>query len=291
MIQVRKVLFAMSLIIFLSACSTQSGKFYQHDGPPTNNTELDTRSETPKVEAFYPASLRPYTVMGQQYIPIKTDISMTQTGVASWYGKQFHGNKTAIGEIYDMHRMSAAHPTMPLPSYARVTNLDNGKSIIVRVNDRGPFLHNRVIDLSYAAASALGYAQKGTANVEIVRLTNQEISTGQWSTASESLPVTAPQSQTEATDTQPPLPLQTMPSSNGWGIQIGFFTEHTNAMTYGAHAEAVLASNGTPKTARIVKDDSGYRVIVGEGLNLNQARNIAAQLKSILGTDAFTVAK
>ena len=105
---------------------------------------------------------------------------MDQTGIASWYGKQFHGNKTAIGETYNMHAMSAAHPTMPLPSYARITNLENGRSVIVRVNDRGPFLYNRVMDLSYAAATALDYANKGTARVRVERLTNQEIAAGTW---------------------------------------------------------------------------------------------------------------
>ena len=141
----------------LSACSTGS-KYYQHDGPPSSSAELDTSSATPRVEHFYPASLRPYTVMGQRYVPVTSDVKMDQTGIASWYGKQFHGNKTAIGETYNMHAMSAAHPTMPLPSYARITNLENGRSVIVRVNDRGPFLYNRVMDLSYAAATALDYA-------------------------------------------------------------------------------------------------------------------------------------
>ena len=120
----------------LSACSTGS-KYYQHDGPPSSSAELDTSSATPRVEHFYPASLRPYTVMGQRYVPVTSDVKMDQTGIASWDGKQFHGNKTAIGETYNMHAMSAAHPTMPLPSYARITNLENGRSVIVRVNDLG----------------------------------------------------------------------------------------------------------------------------------------------------------
>ena len=166
-------------VLLLSACSTGS-KYYQHDGPPSSSTELDTTNATPRVEHFYPASLRPYTVMGQRYVPVTSDVKMNQTGIASWYGKQFHGNKTAIGEKYNMHAMSAAHPTMPLPSYARVTNLENGRSVVVRVNDRGPFLYNRVMDLSYAAATALDYANKGTARVKVERLTNQEIAAGTW---------------------------------------------------------------------------------------------------------------
>ena len=89
-------------------------------------------------------------------------------GVASWYGRRYHGQRTSIGEVYDMYGMSAAHPTLPLPSYARVTNLSNGRSVIVRVNDRGPFLNNRLIDLSYAAAYRLGYVDRGSATVEVL---------------------------------------------------------------------------------------------------------------------------
>lgn len=100
---------------------------------------------------------------------------MTQVGTASWYGKQFHGKKTAIGEIYDMHALTAAHPTMELPSFAKVTNLQNGRSIIVRVNDRGPFLHGRIIDLSYAAAVKLGYQKQGTTRVRVERITRHDI--------------------------------------------------------------------------------------------------------------------
>lgn len=108
------------------------------------------------------------------------DKPLTQVGYGSWYGKQFHGKKTSTGEIYNMYEMSAAHTTMELPSYARVTNLENGKSVIVRVNDRGPFLHSRVIDLSYAAATKLGYAGKGTARVRVERITRAQIASGKW---------------------------------------------------------------------------------------------------------------
>jgi rare lipoprotein A len=105
---------------------------------------------------------------------------MRQRGYASWYGRQFHGNRTAIGERYDMFAMTAAHPTMPLPSYARVTNTRSGASVIVRVNDRGPFKHDRVIDLSYAAATRLGFANAGTVEVEVVRLTHADIRSGRF---------------------------------------------------------------------------------------------------------------
>ena len=109
---------------------------------------------------------KPYTVRGKRYVPTAVPVPV-ETGTASWYGSAFHGRKTANGEVYDMNRLSAAHPTMPIPSYARVTNLENGRSIMVRVNDRGPFARGRVIDLSKRAAETLGYTHRGTARVKV----------------------------------------------------------------------------------------------------------------------------
>jgi len=111
-----------------------------------------------------------YQIAGQWYYPLQSAAGYDQTGVASWYGRDFHGKKTANGETYNMNAMSAAHKTLPLPTMVRVTNLDNGRSIVVRVNDRGPFVKSRIIDLSYAAARALGYDRKGTARVRVQAL-------------------------------------------------------------------------------------------------------------------------
>ena len=155
---------------------------YENDGPPGlfqkkifpwGGSEVKLKVEQPNKWAN-----RPYTVMGKRYYPVTGDKAMNQVGTASWYGKQFHGKKTAIGEVYDMHAMTAAHPTMELPSFAKVTNLENGRSVIVRVNDRGPFLHGRIIDLSYAAAVKLGYQKKGTARVRVERITRRDIAAG-----------------------------------------------------------------------------------------------------------------
>lgn len=139
--------------------------------------------ETPKVERLNEgAPNAPYVIDGERYVPFNQDVPMTQVGVASWYGKPFHGRKTANGEIYNMHRMTAAHKTMPLPSYALVRHRSSGKEVIVRVNDRGPFIHGRVIDLSYAAAQALGI--QGVGPVEVIRLTHEAIRLGTWRTPS-----------------------------------------------------------------------------------------------------------
>ena len=106
-------------------------------------------------------------MFGREYVPATSLRPYKERGIASWYGRKFHGEKTSIGETYDMYAMTAAHPTLPLPSYARVTSVATGKSVVVRVNDRGPFLHGRVIDLSYAAAYRIGIAQKGSGEVEV----------------------------------------------------------------------------------------------------------------------------
>uniref|UniRef100_A0A1I7YX64 DPBB_1 domain-containing protein n=1 Tax=Steinernema glaseri TaxID=37863 RepID=A0A1I7YX64_9BILA len=107
----------------------------------------------------------PYTVLGKTYFPIQDSRNYRAEGTASWYGTKFHGQNTANGEVYDLYGMSAAHKTLPLPAYVKVTNLDNQRSVILRVNDRGPFYSDRIIDLSYAAAKKLGYAETGTARV------------------------------------------------------------------------------------------------------------------------------
>ncbi|KAA8700992.1 MULTISPECIES: septal ring lytic transglycosylase RlpA family protein [Pseudomonas] len=109
----------------------------------------------------------PYTVLGKTYFPLQESKNYVQSGTASWYGTKFHGQNTANGEVYDLYGMSAAHKTLPLPAYVRVTNLDNNRTVILRVNDRGPFYSDRIIDLSYAAAKKLGYAETGTARVKV----------------------------------------------------------------------------------------------------------------------------
>jgi rare lipoprotein A len=142
--------------------------------PPTKVADAVPRVE--RIAAGYPN--RPYAIRGVGYKPKNSDVPLREVGIASWYGKPFHGRPTSTGETYNMHAMTAAHPTMPLPSYARVRNLSNGRSVIVKINDRGPFYGKRVIDLSYAAARKLRIA--GTAKVEVVRLTHDEIRSGAW---------------------------------------------------------------------------------------------------------------
>ncbi len=153
------------------------GGYYLDDGPgdaPPENL-LATPDAEPRIEPYLKATLRPYTVFGKTYTPITDERPLKQRGVGSWYGKKFHGQKTSSGELYDMYQMTAAHPTLPLPSYARVTNLKTGAQVIVRVNDRGPFRSDRIIDLSYTAALKLGYLTHGSTELEVERLLPDEI--------------------------------------------------------------------------------------------------------------------
>lgn len=182
--QIRLIITGLTVIAsaaLLTACSGGGG-YYKDDGPPSgffaNSDFSNLPNATPKYETPHKGANKPYVVGGKRYVPITGDQPMTQRGTASWYGKKFHGRKTSTGETYNMYAMTAAHKTMELPSYAKVTNLKNGRSVIVRVNDRGPFVDNRIIDLSYAAASKLGYVNNGTAPVKVERIRMADIKSG-----------------------------------------------------------------------------------------------------------------
>lgn len=163
--------------------SSSGGGYYKDDGPgsniPANIAAIP--NAVPRIEPHRPANARPYTVFGKRYVPISTESPFRQQGTASWYGRKFHGNKTANGETYDMYAMTAAHPTLPLPSYARVSHARSGKSVIVRINDRGPFHSARIIDLSYVAAAKLNLIGPGSGQVIVEAITHSAIRSNSWS--------------------------------------------------------------------------------------------------------------
>jgi rare lipoprotein A len=165
------------------------------DGPGANPPPglAQTPDAEPRVEAIRNTggTSKPYTVLGRSYVPITDDRPLRESGLASWYGRKFHSQSTASGEPYDMYAMTAAHKTLPLPSYVRVRNPANGREIVVRVNDRGPFHDDRVIDLSYTAALRLDLL-RGVAPVEIERITNEDIRTGAWRRGGGTMLATAP---------------------------------------------------------------------------------------------------
>jgi rare lipoprotein A len=166
-----------STVPVLPPAGSGRGGYYQDDGPGDNPPDglMDVPDAEPRIEPLIERANRAYTVFGKTYTPITDNRPFRQRGVGSWYGKKFHGQKTSSGELYDMYKMTAAHPTLPIPSYARITNLATGTQVIVRINDRGPFHSSRIIDLSYTAALKLGYLGKGSGQLEVERLLPDEI--------------------------------------------------------------------------------------------------------------------
>lgn len=152
-----------------TALLKRGGGFYKDDGPADDIPDglEDIPDAEPKWEPLHKPATRPYVVLGKEYVPNAAVKPYKARGIASWYGKKFHGQKTSIGEPYDMFAMTAAHTTLALPSYARVTNVQSGKSVVVRITDRGPFHADRVIDLSYTAAYKLGLINGGSGQVEV----------------------------------------------------------------------------------------------------------------------------
>ena len=166
-------LVGLALLVNGCASDPQAGRYAQaHDSAPQRHVNLaDVQDAVPRAEPLSRyGNPRSYVVRGTRYRTLSNSKGYTERGIASWYGTKFHGHRTSSGDTYDMYGMSAAHKTLPLPTYARVTNLQNGKSVVVKINDRGPFHENRLIDLSYAAAARLGILGKGTGLVEVAAI-------------------------------------------------------------------------------------------------------------------------
>lgn len=179
----RFVLAVSCMLALLAGCAS-GPQTVTRDGPPASPPLAAVLAEAkvePQVEPIRQGGPnKPYSVLGQSYEPLTGDVAWSEQGVASWYGKKFHGRRTASGELYSMYGMTAAHRTLPIPSYVRVRHARTGKSVILRVNDRGPFARDRVIDVSYAAAVQLGIVGAGVGRVTVERLTFEDIRTGAW---------------------------------------------------------------------------------------------------------------
>jgi rare lipoprotein A len=284
---------AMVLAVALAGCGTtpkspaaRSGGFYQGDGPPAQVPAdiMSTPDAVPRIEPFHSGASRPYVALGRSYVPVTDDRQMVQRGFASWYGRQFHGQRTSTGEIYDMFAMTAAHPTMPLPSYARVTNLGTGASVVVRVNDRGPFKDGRVIDLSYAAAMRLGIAGNGTGEVEVRRITHSEIAA--------SSPSNSVAAATPAPSLTAAAPATT--AMNGrWSVQLGAFAAMERAQELLARVQAELARQqpsglSADLQPRIESDGVLHRVLLGALPEREAATLLASRLSALLGGEVAT---
>ncbi len=265
------VLYAGALCALLTACSSgerNTSRYAQaRDSAPFQSVDLSTvRDAVPRVEpkSRYgnPAS---YMVRGKRYTTLASSKGYRQRGIASWYGTKFHGHRTSSGEPYDMYRMSAAHKTLPLPTYARVRNLRNGRSVIVKINDRGPFHENRLIDLSYAAAARLGILGKGTGLVEVEAIDPRVYAAGKTDhKVAASKPKTA---QPPATTRQPSLYLQ-----------LGAFSERSNA----ERLKARLSDTDLPGELRITRKGASpkpvFRVRIGPLANVETADRLTRLL-------------
>ncbi len=262
-----------------ATAAKKPGGYYQDDGPADKIPEglLDTPDAEPKVEPLAKGPSKPYTVFDQTYVPITDNRPFVQRGVGSWYGKKFHGQKTSSGELYDMFKMTAAHPTLPIPSYARVTNLRNGKQVIVRINDRGPFHSQRIIDLSYTAALKLDYIRGGSAELEVERLLPEEIARMQASKRSKSAVADADNdaiAKMAGNNSQPAVNAGT----GGYYLQFGAYAQAQNAH---AMRERLLSGwpTGIPQPM-VVQSQGLYRLHAGPFENRELASNAARQLKS-----------
>lgn len=279
----------ITLAITLTACSSggswlsSSGGYYKDDGPPDQvPANLDNIPDAvPRIEPLASGPNRPYSVMGKRYVPDTTERPYQKRGIASWYGRKFHGRKTSNGETYDMFAMTAAHTTLPIPSYVRVTRVSTGQSVIVRVNDRGPFLHNRVIDLSYAAAHRLGVVGPGSAEVVVERITPAQIRAGTW--ANESFASTAPATVTPPASVANRTTASVMTAeviNQPVFLQLGAFSSEANA-----RALAERAASSMPGNLPVEVDSTSsqlYRVRIGPFANRDQAaRSIDTVFQSL----------
>jgi len=188
--RVFRILYLMAILAVIDACSSVSPPPAKNPNAGRYSIMQDRAPEKPidiinipevvpePVVRTIAGNRSPYTVLGKSYFVLPSEEGYSERGTASWYGEKFHGHKTSNGEVFDMYQVSAAHKSLPIPSFLRVTNLDNNRSIIVRVNDRGPFHGNRIIDLSYAAALKLGYADIGTARVQLDAIITEKLSSG-----------------------------------------------------------------------------------------------------------------
>jgi len=270
------------------------GRYYLDDGPGDGPPpDLDAIADAvPRAEPIRPSNSRPYVVFGRQYRPMSQLEPYQARGVATWYGRRYHGNPTSSGERYDMYAMTAAHPTLPIPSYVRVRNLANGKTVVVRVNDRGPFLNDRLIDLSYTAAAKLGYVDAGSAEVEVELITQfgeppatvVAVATAATSApAAPAAPAAAPERLSVETEIREPAPIaatatpttttttastaaaadaRAVPTlDRGFWLQLGAFGSADNASA--ARERVVRQVTGLGAALDVVADGGMYKLQAG----------------------------
>lgn len=282
----RKATARALLLLLLSITLASCGSNQPKDGPPRSGSgsirglpdDAVPRRERPSKYGNGPV----YEVLGQRYSVMPSSSGYKERGVASWYGKKFHGRLTSNREPYDMYAMTAAHKTLPLPTYVRVRNLSNNKSIVVRVNDRGPFVHNRIIDLSYSAALKLDMVKDGTSLVEVEAIS--------FDAPAGDRPVrqTTAAPPPDVTPVPAPPPAPGAATENRIYVQVGAFGDRANAQ----RRLSALHSGGLG-TSFILEDTSGgttfYRVRIGPIKSVIQYDIIVEELENIGITDPYLI--
>jgi rare lipoprotein A len=309
-----RLLIVALVCALLAACSgsaRRGGAYYMDDGPEANPpANLDAVPDAvPRIEPLARGPNNPYTIFGQRYVPDTSGQPYRAQGPASWYGKKYHGKPTSNGERYDMYGMTAAHPTLPIPSYVRVTRVANGKTVVLRINDRGPFLGGRVIDLSYVAAHKLGVLSPGSAEVIVERIMPQQIANGTALAAS--APAAAPSPPVAATPAPLPppvtpapaapspavagpsvatLPLSAVPASSATPaaagsvyLQLGAFSDPARAQAIAARAAAQVPTQAGVSVNVELGAGNLHRVRVGPFASTEAATQAAGPLETALG--------
>jgi len=281
------------LAAMISGCGTpakpppRAGGYYLDDGPgakPPPN--LDSIPEAvPRAEPINRGTSRPYVVMGRSYTPMTSHQPYKARGIATWYGRRYHGKPTSSGEPYNMYAMTAAHTTLPIPSYARVTNLKNGRSVVVRVNDRGPFVDGRIIDLSYTAAHRIGVLGGGSAMVEV-----EAILPGSYGSKLTALAQPVPAA--PLPESPPPVaardpgspaaqPIPVAAETGGHFLQLGAFGSRENAENFLTRMKAQM--DGLADNLHVFARDGLYRVHAGPYASQPEARQAADRINQALG--------
>jgi rare lipoprotein A len=288
-----------------AAPAARGGGYYQDDGPgdhaPANLDQIEDAE--PRLEPLHRFANNPYMVFGQQYVPYKALTPYRQRGIGSWYGRKFHGQRTSSGETYDMYAMTAAHATLPIPSYARVTSLANGRSVLVRVNDRGPFHSGRLVDLSYAAANRLGYTGAGSASVEVESIMPDEIPVlaARRRQAGPAVAVAAPRPEEpqpvaeakpiapvivaaatplERDTARPAQPIPVDADANGIYLQLGAFSGRDNAENFRVRVYQQLS--WLSDAIQIYTRDGMFRLHLGPYRDRAEAGSMAERIREAL---------
>lgn len=272
-----KTLFLLiTLLLIITGCTTPLVVEQQDSAPLIRKDVSNIPNATPKYELYSKyGNPSTYEALGKTYRVKKSAVNHVERGIASWYGTKFHGRRTSSGEAYDMYQMTAAHKSLPLPTYAEVTNLDNGRKIVVKINDRGPFVDGRIIDLSYTAAIKLGIDKKGTGRVELRTITFPEHG---GRAVAKAVPLAAPFKITKI-ESIPTSLQEERPSRSLIYLQMGSFSERENMQRMFNRLIDASVSNVTilqPNTA-----SPYFRLRIGPLLSRNHADNMAVQLQTM----------